>query len=476
MKKFMLSIVCFTMVLVGCSKKDSFEALLDSENPITITIWHYYTDFQETAFDELVSTFNETVGAEKGIIVEASNVGYVNELSEKVMDSIENKDETMPNIFAAYADIAYNFDQIGMIADLNPYFTKAELDEYVDNYIEEGNFNGLKIFPIVKSSECLQINQTEWEPFAQANDLTIEDLSTVEGITRVAELYYNYTDAQTPSENDGKAFFGRDALSNYVIIGCKQMGSELFEIKENQVTIHMDEEVFRRLYDNYHLPFISGYFSAKGRFRSDDVKKGNIIAFVGSSSATGFFPKEVYADDNTSKPIESLFAYAPDFEDGEKIAVQQGAGMAIMKNEPVYEYASSLFLKWFTDTEQNLQFSLKSAYLPVKKEAYNIEALNQVFERSDSNKATIEGLKMTIQQSEEYEFFTTKPFAHCEEARTLINDYMMQSAQTGRADAEARLAKGEKLADIKAEYASDEAFKTWYDGLKEQLEAVVYQK
>ena len=56
----------------------------------------------------------------------------------------------------------------------------------------------------------------------------------------------------------------------------------------------------RTLWDNYYVPFIKGYFSASGRFHSDDVKTGNIIAYVGSSSSATFFPTQVIADDMDS--------------------------------------------------------------------------------------------------------------------------------------------------------------------------------
>ena len=46
----------------------------------------------------------------------------------------------------------------------------------------------------------------------------------MEGITETARQYYEWTDAQTPDiPDDGKAFFGRDAFANYMIIGARQL-------------------------------------------------------------------------------------------------------------------------------------------------------------------------------------------------------------------------------------------------------------
>ena len=135
-----------------------------------------------------------------------------------------------------------------------------------------------------------------------------------------------YTDALTPDiNNDGKPFFGRDAVANYFIIGCKQLGMEIFEVKDGQVTLNFDKDVIRKIWDNYYVPYVKGYYLDKGRFRSDDVKTGDIISFVGSTSGIPYFPTQVIKDDNTSYDIDVIFQPVPVFEGGSKVAVQQGA-------------------------------------------------------------------------------------------------------------------------------------------------------
>ena len=121
-----------------------------------------------------ISSSEQPVGKEKGIKVEAASQGSVDDLQKNVMDSINGiaGAEEMPNIFAAYADTAYEIDQMGKLANLRDYFTEDELNEYVSGYIEEGCFNGsseLKILPIAKSTEVLFLNATDWEKFSEAS-------------------------------------------------------------------------------------------------------------------------------------------------------------------------------------------------------------------------------------------------------------------------------------------------------------------
>lgn len=269
MKKI-AALLCACLILGGCSSQNPYEKELDPKNPITLTLWHYYNGIQKTALDNMIEEFNNTVGSEKGIVVEANNVGSILELTDKVKEAAAGKvgASEMPEIFTAYADTAYELNADGYVADLSQYLSADEISEYVDGYVQEGMFdNELKIFPAAKATECLQINKTDWDRFAEAADVSLDDLKTVEGLNEVAEKYYAYTDALTPDiNNDGKPFFGRDAVANYFIIGCKQLGMEIFEVKDGQVTLNFDKDVIRKIWDNYYVPYVKGFYKRHSLF------------------------------------------------------------------------------------------------------------------------------------------------------------------------------------------------------------------
>lgn len=48
---------------------------LDPNNPVSITLWHYYNGSQKNALTDMVEEFNKTDGRDKGIVVEAVNLG-----------------------------------------------------------------------------------------------------------------------------------------------------------------------------------------------------------------------------------------------------------------------------------------------------------------------------------------------------------------------------------------------------------------
>ena len=478
----LLAVTLLLCLLCGCGDNSS-QIKLDPKNPVTITVWHYYNGAVMNAFDQLVKEFNETVGLKQGIIVQGSSMGNVSDLQAAVMAAAKKEvgSQEIPNIFASYADTAYAAEQMGILADLGSYFTQAELDEYIAAYIDEGRIgnNGeLKIFPIAKSTEILMLNETDWQPFATARGYTYTDLATPEGLAVVAKAYYEWTDAQTPNvANDGKAFFGRDAIANMFIIGAMQLDAEMIKVKDGTATITVDKQVMRKIWDTYYLPYISGYFLSAGRYRSDDTKVGDLIAYVGSTSSASYFPTEVTAGGKTY-PVKAYILPPPVFEGGENIMVQQGAGMAVTQSTPEKEYASAIFLKWFTDTEVNIRFSALSGYMPVKKEANNYEVFMSVASelktasgdsvlQDEISKKTLEVAFAAVNDSQMY---TSKAFDGGTNARNILNDLLQNKAVADRKAVLALIATGQTHAAAVAQYSTEANFETWYADLNSQLQ------
>jgi len=464
------------LLLSGCSapSADQNSNLLDPDKPVTITVWTYYNGQQLSSFNEMVEDFNTTAGRELGIFVESYSQGSVSDLETNVMAAAQGKVGAgeIPNIFAAYADTAYAMDQIGLVADLSPYLTQEELDTYVDSYIDEGRFsseNSVKIFPVAKSAEIFMLNDTDWVPFAQATGADYQDFSTIEGLVKTAQAYYEWTDSLTETPNDGKAFFGRDAMANYILIGAMQQGTEIFSVQNGTMTLNFDRGTVRKLWDNFYVPYIKGYFASSGRFRSDDIKTGHVISFVGSSSGATFFPKQVIVSDTESYPIETKVFPCPKFEGGQDYAVQQGAGMVVTTGEEAEVYASAQFLKWFTQTDRNINFSIHSGYMPVTKAANNMDAIRAA--QKDMTPIMEDILTTAVDTVNTNKLYTPKAFRGGTEARSILEYSMTDLAQADRAAVVDRLAQGDTLDAAAAPYLTDEYFDAWYQDTLSRLEA-----
>lgn len=472
-QKLFLGVLLFIILLAGCGNKESKE-------PITITIWHYYNGTQKSALDEMVLEFNDTIGREKGIIAEAYSKGNVDELEKSILSSIQKEpgSEKLPTIFASYADTAYMTEKLGYLADLDEYFTEEELSEYIPSYLEEGRIgeNGeLKIFPIAKSSEIFMMNKTDWDKFADETDVSIELLSTYEGITQAAKKYYEWTDAQTPEVlNDGKAFYGRDAVANLFFISSMQYGIEMFQVEKEHVNLNVDRNVMKKIWDNYYVPYISGYFYSYGKFRSDDVQMGKILAFTGSTSSAGYFPKEVIEGED-SYAIEALILPPPVFKGGQKYAVQQGAGMAVTKGTKEVEAAAAEFLKWFTQAEHNMMFAEISSYLPVKKQANKKEVLDSILEKRQEkpNPLIYQTLLTSFDMLEEFQLYTNKGFENGKDARKILEYNLQEKAERDREEVVNLLNDGFELEEAISEFIKEEHFEEWYQDFVSELKAIV---
>ena len=474
-KNFIIIIVLFAFLLSGCGGDKIFsKSKLSPKNPVTLSVWVYYNGAQLESLNTLVKEFNETEGKDRGIHVEVYNHGTVDELTENVLIAHGNAGGSeIPNIFSAYADTAYEVDSKGLLVDLSQYLTKEEEEQFIQSYIDEGQFSNdgsFKIFPVAKSVEVFMLNKTDWDVFAAQTDTTSQEFSTMEGLVGVAEKYYEWTDSLTWTRNDGKAFFGRDAMANYFLVGAMQQGHELISIKDNEILIDFDREVIKKLWDNYYIPYIKGYFASAGRFRSDDVKMGKIISFVGSSAGATFFPEKVILSDTESYPIEMEVFPAPQFTDGEDFAVQQGAGMVVTKGTEQEVEASVEFLKWFTHPDRNIAFSVDSGYLPVTKAANQVNTiLDSKPEVSGSMKRI---LTVGVDTVNKNTLYTPIAFEKGLEVRDILTHSLENLAKEDRKTVEARLSWGMSLQGAVDDFTSEYYFDQWYEQVLQELESI----
>ena len=234
---FISLLLCTLFILASCSNNSSnSKAILNPEQPISITLWHYYSGHNKAAFDQLVNEFNSSVGIEKGIAVDAQSHGEISQLETAVFNASNRSvgAERLPDIFAAYPENAYRVSQLVELIDFQTYFSEEELNQFHPDFIANGKFIGeesLQILPIAKSTENLFLNKTAWDQFAQSTGAEITDLSTWEGVVKTAKAYFEFT--------DGKAFLGLDSLSNFFLVASSQLGQDLIHEQNGKVQFNL---------------------------------------------------------------------------------------------------------------------------------------------------------------------------------------------------------------------------------------------
>lgn len=243
------------------------------------------------------------------------------------------------------------------------------------------------------------------------------------------------------------------------------MGKEIFEVKDGKVTVNTDKKLLKRLWENYYVPYVSGYFAAYGKFRSDDVKTGNILAYTGSTSSAFYFPQSVEGD-TTSHAIDYKVLEAPVMKGGKNYKVQQGAGMAVTKSDDEHEYAATVFLKWFSKKEQNLEFVCQSSYMPVLKEANSMKSVDKVVKEKKikMDSKTYDCLKSMLDNFDKTDFYTTKTFENGYSMRKVLDYNLSDRAAADKEAADKEIKAGASRDSVLKKYTSDKSFEKWYKG------------
>ena len=470
-KKSIVLLLVLILMLTGCESVSGNMNPLDPDDPVTVTIWHYYNGHIKDNFDELISEFNETKGMELGIVADAKSLGDVGQLADAVYDSASAAigSEEMPDIFAAYPDNAIRAHKLTGLVDMESYFSESEIKEYRSEFLREGMFlNEEKhyIIPVAKSSENLFVNKNQWEAFSSKNGYTDENLNTWEGIIDVAEKY---------NQETGSGFLGVDAVANYMLVSCMQLGTEIFTYNDDgTANFNFDEDVARKIWDYYYVPYLKGYFIKTGRFSSDDAKTGKVIAYTGSTAGAAYFPTEVTFSQDNVVEIEPLLLPYPHFKDGIPVAMQQGAGMCITKSDYEHEYASAEFLKWFTDESNNLRFAVSTGYFPVKNEVLNESSMINAMEDADiSNPAIKSSIVTTNRMFSDYSFYSSIPFDGSFEIRNLLESSLNEKINRDLEVIDIKTSEGSDRNELIFEHTSQEEFEKWYDNIVSEAEAIL---
>lgn len=401
MKKLFLLFLCLTMlagIVSGCSK----DSPLDSNNPVTLTMWHNYGgDMQET-MDLLIDEFNSTVGKEQGIVIDVTAISSSSELNES-LDMISNGTPgapDMPDIFTGYPKVAIQFQEKGLLANFDDYFSKEEIDEYVDAFIKEGRLDdgGLYVFPIAKSTEVLYLNQTLFDRFATDTGVSIEQLSTFEGIAELSKKYYEWS--------GGKQFYAADSWFNFSEVGMAQLGDSIFD----NDALSLDSDNYKHILNTIYTPAVEGGVAIYDGYSSDLSKTGDLVCSTGSSAGILFYGDTITHEDGTVENIENSILPYPVFENGTKTALQRGGGLMVAKSNEQKEYAAYVFIKWLTSSEQNMKFIGKTGYLPVTKQAFEKDMDGYMDSLEDERIKKM--LTSVLSMYENYTFFTAPNYSN----------------------------------------------------------------
>ena len=344
--------------LTGCSQKTK----LDPDDPVTLTMWHVYGSQTESPLNDSINEFNRTVGKEKGVVINVVSVSSSSAIDEALTAAAKNTPgvPALPDLFTAYPRVAeiIGYDKL---LNWNDYFTEQELDTFVDAFIEEGYFDDkLLMLPVAKSTELLFVNQTLFDKFGSAANVSTESLSTFEGLFTACEKYYDWS--------DGQDMFQINDFYHYSLTGMAAFGEDF--VVDGK--LNLESEAFGKVWEPMAHAGIHGGLCLGDGYASDRWKTGEVISNIGSTAGILYLRDYVTYADNTTEDIETSILAYPHFANGDATVVHRGGGLFALKNEDDRKNeAAAIFAKWLTEKENSLGFVTKAGYLPVTNDAFD---------------------------------------------------------------------------------------------------------
>lgn len=424
-RKIVLAVLLVCSFLLGsCSLLPA-----SSKQPVTINIWHVYGAQTDSPLNDLIQTFNETVGKEQGIQVEVSMVSNNKNIHKDILAAANHDPgaSKMPDIFVAYPKTVLAMPDENILVDYHDYFTEEELSDFIPAFLQDGEVNGrLVCLPVAKSTELLYVNQTAFDRFSAATGVPLSQLSTWEGLYSAAREYAAWTDSQTPDQpNDGKAMFVHDFHFNYFQVGVESLEESFFD-GENIAF----GSTFEKIWNPYAEACLSGGVWLRDGYATDPLRTEESIVSVASSASVLYFSNEVIHPNNITEEVKLTVLPCPVFEDGKKMVMQRGAGMCTVKSTPEREKAAITFLKWLTDPECNTRFAVSAGYMPVTQEAFE-QYLPQEIENLTEQK--YQELYRAFQETQrEYSFYSAPKLENYLETENAFEDQIRRCLRKER--------------------------------------------
>lgn len=368
MKK-LLSVFLLGMIsllsMTGCKNNTK----LNPNDPVVLTMWHVYGSQAESPMNHMINEFNQTIGKETGVIINVTSVSNSSDIHDALLAAASGQAGagTLPDLFFCYPETAEAIT-CDFIEDWNDLLTEAELKEYVPSFLDEGTIDSkLLVLPIAKSSEALFVNTTIFDRFATETGASYDDLTTWDGLLATAESYFNWS--------EGKTFVMHDELLNFVQINTKSLGGTAYV----EGTLNFKDPILKQQWEQIAKSAILGHLRIEDNYETVCMMTGDIVAGIGSTASILYFQDVVTYADNTTEPLVVRALPCPTPTNGEKLAMQQGVGLCMKKNDSQKQAASLLFGRWISQGETNLKFVTQSGYMPVQNEAFT-SITNHIFE------------------------------------------------------------------------------------------------
>jgi multiple sugar transport system substrate-binding protein len=392
MKKIIIFFVVILLLFTACQKKSE-----SASGSTEVVFWHAMGGPLGDALQTLVNEFNDT---HPEIFIKAINMGNYTALSQKLMASIQSGNQ--PDLAQAYEAWTANMidgDVLVPVSDFiqaDPEFGVDDLQDFYPVFIKSNTINGkLWSFPFNKSVMVMYYNKdalyqsgydpnkppVTWDQFREyCKKLTIDKdgdgtIDQYGATLKISAWKFENLLLQAGGEimsNDNKPLFNSEA------------GVLALDFLTN--IINVDK---------------TGYLSP-GYEGQNDFLAGKVIMYEDSSVSLAYMQR-------TGIDFNLGVAAIP-VRDTRRNLIS-GTNVTIFKSDNAeVQKAAWEFIKWFTDTKQTAKWSEMTYYMPVRKSAFQEEALKNRLANNPEIASVYDQLNYATYEPQISEWFETRKY------------------------------------------------------------------
>jgi len=349
--------------LWGCGeKRPAGRAGLEAVDPRgqQVTFWYQHTEEREAGLLKLIEEFNRT--NPHGIKVIGEHAGTHDDIYQKMLVRIQGG--ALPQLVVAYRYQAQHYYQSGGVVDLAPYMDSprwglnpADRADYFQEFLDQDRIQGVQVaFLPSRSMEVLYYNADwlqelghegpprTWSEFAELCRRAREKpFSKAAEKGRSLGLLLNVDASRLAAMvfSRGGDFINADGSAyTFATPEMKASLSLLRDLKrEGAVDLADEQAAIRRAFSTGQALFAIRSSSGMPLYRSD-VEAG-----------AGFIWDVAPLPNEGRRPVLNVY----------------GASLAVCRTTPEQQLAAWLFIKWFTQPQQQDKWARRSSYFPVRR-------------------------------------------------------------------------------------------------------------
>ena len=349
----------------------------------TIVFWHNHSQDRETALKAIIDRFNK--GNPWKITVNEIYKGGYNTIQDAMKAGIVTRD--LPNLTVAYQNEAalYQSANPPTLIDLNNFVTDTTygfgdkgLADFFQGFLTadiNSQFNGARLgFPLYRSMEVLYYNQ---------------DALKALGYTAPPKTWDEFKDMACKYTKSGAGKIGYEVRTDasFVAAAAFAQGADVYDPKTNKFTldsaaIQLAPQVMQDLMNSKCATLI-----AENNADQNDFAKQKSLFLIGSSSGIPFIQGAI------DKAGKFNWTAAPIPYKDQPVQNIYGASVSIPKTTAQQELAAWLFVRWFSEPDQQAEWAKITNYFPVRQSTS--AGLTDTFTKFPAYKAAFDLLKNT---------------------------------------------------------------------------------